>query len=53
MAYKLIKTARIAHSILRVGYGLDIAEFESPQRQGNFLYSKTSKPPLGPTQPAV
>jgi len=47
MASKLIKTAGVAHSILCVGYGLDIAGFESPQRQRNFLYSKTSKPHLG------
>jgi hypothetical protein len=37
-------------SVCRLGYGLEGRSFETRQQQEIFLFSKTSRPTLGPTQ---
>lgn len=39
-----------AQSVCRLGYCLEGRSFESQQQQEGFLFSKTSRPALGPTQ---
>jgi hypothetical protein len=39
-----------AQSVCRLGYGLEGRSFETRQQQEIFLFSKTSRPILGPTQ---
>ena len=45
--------AHVCKSVQWIAYGLEEQEFESRKKKASFLFSKTSRPTVGPTQPHI
>jgi hypothetical protein len=45
--------SRQLHPTLNLSYGLDARRFESRTGLGNFVFTTSSRPALGPTQPPI